>query len=348
MATLERPQPTETASGPLDNISELSASVPTPFPTQERASRSPSSSRLTGIMSKVKRSFSRDRTVGDSAVEENRGRSGNEGVLGSLSGFEERKAADHAMSAATDDARGRSSISFMPPLRATQTNTTMNTANTATTGGTSRAYSTGRGGAGNIRSPSRGRQLEAIQGEEGLELGAELPETVAKAREESASRSRSRGRVEVMASGRGGRGNIRSPSTGPEGAESRERARVLEVEEREVEEKRLKEGPGLFGVSSGRGESVLLWDTVVGTDEDAQAVVAISSRPRRSPRSRRTLEQHPPEPTRIPSRNSRFTIVPARLDFVSRFASCCGLAFSNDAASANAQNARSEHWGSEK
>ena len=114
-----------------------------------------------------------------------------------------------------------------------------------------------------------------------------------------------------MASGRGGRGNIRSPSTGAEGAESRERARVLAVEEREVEERRAKEGPGVFGVSSGRGALAvvpLVWvrRKLIGC---VQVGGGILSRPSRSPRSRRTLERI----SRTMQYHHRFTLYDCRL-----------------------------------
>ena len=71
MATLERSAPPSLASLTLDDVSELSATVPTPFPVQEAqalgrtSSRSPSATRgLGGLMDKVKRAMSRDRGDG--------------------------------------------------------------------------------------------------------------------------------------------------------------------------------------------------------------------------------------------------------------------------------------------
>lgn len=88
-------------------------------------------------------------------------------------------------------------------------------------------------------------------GEEDLEEGEETPEAIAAAREVSDSRSRSRGRVELLGSGRGGRGNIVSPNRDPASIERA--AKELEFE-KEVERKRKEAGPTAKGVSSGRGE----------------------------------------------------------------------------------------------
>lgn len=88
MATIEQERPTSSSPSPLDDISELSASVPTPFPVQTQSrgrtaapsssnngiqqqiggnkssSRSPSATRppSLGLLDKVKRAMSRDRT----------------------------------------------------------------------------------------------------------------------------------------------------------------------------------------------------------------------------------------------------------------------------------------------
>lgn len=90
MATLEQERP-QVSSSPLDDISELTASVPTPFPStttnttgsisrgrtggiipssessspvvrNTNSSRSPSIGRLGGVLDKIKRSMSKDRT----------------------------------------------------------------------------------------------------------------------------------------------------------------------------------------------------------------------------------------------------------------------------------------------
>lgn len=63
MATLERPA--EPSPSALDDIAELQASVPKPFPATSMrttsTSRSPSASRLGGLMDKVKRAISKER-----------------------------------------------------------------------------------------------------------------------------------------------------------------------------------------------------------------------------------------------------------------------------------------------
>ncbi|POY75944.1 hypothetical protein BMF94_1028 [Rhodotorula taiwanensis] len=118
-----------------------------------------------------------------------------------------------------------------------------------------KVFSTGRGGAGNLIGVAAGEDLSEFDGEED-------PKVLQAAREDR-SRSRERdGYIEVTASGRGGRGNIRSQSRGrdldlgrvPTVLEEQERMDVEDEEMRmqEILRKRERDGPEQW-VSTGRG-----------------------------------------------------------------------------------------------
>ncbi|GAA5984703.1 hypothetical protein JCM10908_003468 [Rhodotorula pacifica] len=116
-------------------------------------------------------------------------------------------------------------------------------------------FSTGRGGAGNLIGVQAGEDMSEFDGEED-------PKVLQAVREDR-SRSRERdGYIEVSASGRGGRGNIRSQSRGrdlelgrvPTVLEEQERMDVEDEELRmqEILRKRERDGPEHW-VSTGRG-----------------------------------------------------------------------------------------------
>lgn len=120
-----------------------------------------------------------------------------------------------------------------------------------------KVFSTGRGGAGNLIGVQAGEDLSEFDGEED-------PQVLQAAREDR-SRSREReGYVEMAASGRGGRGNIRSQSRGrdlelgrvPTVHEEQERIEAEDEELRmlEIMRKRERDGPEHW-VSTGRGMS---------------------------------------------------------------------------------------------
>ncbi|GAA5962207.1 hypothetical protein JCM8115_006629 [Rhodotorula mucilaginosa] len=118
-----------------------------------------------------------------------------------------------------------------------------------------KVFSTGRGGAGNLIGVAAGEDMSEFDGEED-------PEVLQAVREDR-SRSRERdGYIEVTASGRGGRGNIRSHSRGrdlelgrvPTVLEEQERMDIEDEELRlqELLRKRERDGPDQW-VSTGRG-----------------------------------------------------------------------------------------------
>lgn len=119
-------------------------------------------------------------------------------------------------------------------------------------------FSTGRGGAGNLIGIAAGEDMSEFDGEE--------DPRVLEAVREDRSRSRERdGYIEVTASGRGGRGNIRSQSRGrdlelgrvPTVMEEQERMDIEDEELRmqEILRKRERDGPDQW-VSTGRGEFI--------------------------------------------------------------------------------------------
>lgn len=121
-----------------------------------------------------------------------------------------------------------------------------------------KVFSTGRGGAGNLIGVAAGEDMSEFDGEE--------DPAVLQAVRDDRSRSRERdGYIEVTASGRGGRGNIRSQSRGrdlelgrvPTVLEEQERMDIEDEELRlqELLRKRERDGPDQW-VSTGRGEFV--------------------------------------------------------------------------------------------
>ncbi|SCV69549.1 BQ2448_2569 [Microbotryum intermedium] len=275
MATLERPQlatqdSTDASSSTVKSPSD--SAVPTPFPQEairpsatatRQESRSPSATRrqslsrgVSGMMDKVKRvmSASRDRgTSGGSGAERDRGRTGARLAEGS---------------ATADEPRGRAGAETYAAaiLSKTATNTTVGTSTTnalsqttsrSTSRGRAPALSVGRGGAGNMKFATQEGASPV------LSTGEESPAVVHQARVERSSSREREGRPEVIASGRGGQGNMRSQSRGrdlnlarvPTVAEVEERAEMEkeEAKEREVLEKHEKEVAQKRVWATGRG-----------------------------------------------------------------------------------------------
>ncbi|GAA6030896.1 hypothetical protein JCM8097_008925 [Rhodosporidiobolus ruineniae] len=280
MATLERPRDTHsttTASSTAAPSSFEPSAVPSPFPDEvtrgrpgapgqqlhdsHTSSQSPGGTRrsLSRVVDKVRRAISTSRDPTSSSQE--RGR---------------RASAD---TTATEEPRGRSPLTaaFSPrsvsrsrtrnpnaipeegehhyPLGKQQTRSSSRGRSVHTAAPHAKVFSTGRGGAGNLIGVGENEDPMDYDGEED-------PSVVNQVRTDR-SRSRERlGRDDVVTSGRGGRGNIRSHSRTRD-LELGRVPTVLEEQEkfdREDEEARAREilrkaerdGPERW-VSSGRG-----------------------------------------------------------------------------------------------
>ncbi|KDE03353.1 hypothetical protein, variant [Microbotryum lychnidis-dioicae p1A1 Lamole] len=247
MATLERPQLATQDSLATDATSPSDSAVPTPFPQEalirptpaaatRQESRSPSVTRrqslsrgVSGMMDKVKRvmSASRDRgTSGGSGGERDRGRTGGRLAEGTAEEPRGRAGAETYAAASLNKAATNTTIG---------TNGLSQTTSRSTSRGRTPALAVGRGGAGNMKFAMQDGEAPV------LSTGEEPASVVHQARVERSSSREREGRPEVVASGRGGQGNMRSQSRGKDSDLARV-STVAEVEEKaEMEKEEAKE-----------------------------------------------------------------------------------------------------------